>query len=763
MAGQEKLEVIITAKDQASKVISGIGNAAGGVFKVGMMAAAAGAAVLAAGIGFAISEAMGFQNAMAQLEAVIKSTGGAAGVTSAEALTLAQSFAQVTKFGEEEVLAVESMLLTFTNIGENVFPMATEAVLNLATAMGTDAKGAAIQIGKALNDPIKGITALTRVGVTFTEEQKKMIAGMVEAGDVAGAQALILAELEKEFGGSAEAAGATFGGQLTILKNRLSEVAEAIGLALIPILTSLMTNIGPVITFIENLANQFATLITAIFDTGLQSATTQAAMANIFGPELTTTIMTIVTWFQNLATTISTFVTGTLVPFIQEHAEMFKGALIGIAIALTGLGIIGAIMSIGSAIAALANPITLIIAIAALLGAAWAGNWGGIQTTLTNFWTTTGQPIFDQLKQWLSVNIPIAIAWLTTVWQTVLLPAIQSVWNWLSTVLIPFFRDVIVPWLATNIPIALQALGDFWTNVLKPAIETVWNWLSTVLIPFFRDVIIPWLSENIPVALQALSDFWTNVLKPAIETVWNWLSTVLIPFFQDVIIPWLAENIPAALQTLSDFWTNTLKPAIEIVWEFIQNSIIPLFQALADLISTVLGVAITALTGLWENVLLPAITAVWDFISASLSPIIQTISDLFNNTFGPAIDEAGGTLGILKGIFDGIGSAISSVIGWIQNMIEALSNIELPAWLTPGSPTPFEIGLRGISAAMKELAITGLPQLQTGLQGAGVAAGDVISKTNQTYITLHANYAYQAPEDAADSIRTLALMYGVSS
>jgi hypothetical protein len=68
-----------------------------------------------------------------------------------------------------------------------------------ATPSAEALSGQAIQLGKALNDPIAGISALSRVGVTFTEEQKATIESMVKMGDVAGAQKLILAELAREF------------------------------------------------------------------------------------------------------------------------------------------------------------------------------------------------------------------------------------------------------------------------------------------------------------------------------------------------------------------------------------------------------------------------------------------------------------------------------------------------------------------------------------------------------------------------------------
>ncbi|GIK36571.1 MAG: hypothetical protein BroJett011_04040 [Chloroflexota bacterium] len=150
--------------------------------------------------------------AEAELEAVIRSTGGAAGVSKAQLEAHAEALERVTNFSDEAVNHAQSVLLTFTKIGKDVFPEATEAVADIAELMDGDLQGAAVQVGKALNDPINGISALTRVGVSFTEQQKNQIKAMVEAGDVAGAQKLILAELNKEFGGQAEAAREAAGG-----------------------------------------------------------------------------------------------------------------------------------------------------------------------------------------------------------------------------------------------------------------------------------------------------------------------------------------------------------------------------------------------------------------------------------------------------------------------------------------------------------------------------------------------------------------------
>jgi hypothetical protein len=98
--------------------------------------------------------------------------------------------------------------------------------MDLATAMGTDLKSAALQVGKALNDPVLGMTALSRSGIQFTDAQKDIVKGMVATNDIAGAQAIILAELDKQFGGSAAAARDTLGGAFSALGNAFGDLFE---------------------------------------------------------------------------------------------------------------------------------------------------------------------------------------------------------------------------------------------------------------------------------------------------------------------------------------------------------------------------------------------------------------------------------------------------------------------------------------------------------------------------------------------------------
>jgi hypothetical protein len=372
-------------------------------------------------------------------------------------------------------------------------------------------------------------------------------------------------------------------------------------------------------------------------------------------------------------------------------------------------------------------------------------------------------PAFQSIASWVQSNLPTIIAWLQTalpvaiqflsdVWTNVLLPAITNVWNWMSTVLFPFLRDVIFPWLQTNIPVALQFLSDVWNNVLLPAIQAVWAWISTVLIPFFQGTVLPWLQKYIPVALQFLGDVWNNVLLPAIQAVWAWISGVLIPFFQGTVLPWLQKNIPAAIQTLSDYWNDVLLPAIQAIWGFINTYLVPLFKVVGELVGTVVVLAVTVLAGAWQNILYPALKTIWDFISKYLQPVFKALTDFFTNTLQPILSKiVGGVLLGLYNAFKNIKDAIQWVIDKVAALIEKLKGIKVPALFQPGSPTPFEMGLRGIADAIDEI---NRKQLNLGLNGGSAGAAGSSSVRNLTmggiHITINGNGDAQTVSAAAE-------------
>ena len=178
--------------------------------------------------------------AIAQVEAGLKSTGSQAGFTSKQLQAMASDLQSKTLFGDETILKdATAQLLTFTNISGEQFARTQQAALDLATRLDGDLKGASIQLGKALNDPVANLSALSRSGIQFSDEQKAVIKSMAETGRLAEAQTLILDELNRQYGGSAEAAAKADGG-FTQLANSFGDLQEAIGQQLIPILRPLV-------------------------------------------------------------------------------------------------------------------------------------------------------------------------------------------------------------------------------------------------------------------------------------------------------------------------------------------------------------------------------------------------------------------------------------------------------------------------------------------------------------------------------------------
>lgn len=247
----------------------------------------------------------------AKLNAVLKSTGGIAGITADHVKNLATQLQQTTLYGDETTITAANVLLTFKNLrnevgrGNDIFDRSTKIMLDMSTALDMDLKSSAIQVGKALNDPITGLSMLTRVGITFTESQKDQIKALQESGDLLGAQRIILQELESQFQGTAQAVAETAGGQLKQAFNQLGDAGEEVGAIIAPMMADVAQGVkgaaqafqdlnpetqeqivkfglmvaaaGPVLTILGKLATAYTAIRTAA--AGAAAAQTAAAVA----------------------------------------------------------------------------------------------------------------------------------------------------------------------------------------------------------------------------------------------------------------------------------------------------------------------------------------------------------------------------------------------------------------------------------------------------------------------------------------------------
>ena len=185
--------------------------------------------------GTLVKAALESQKVMKQTDAIVKATGGAANLTTKQIGELANAMSIKTGVDDEAIQSSMNLLLTFKAVrneigaGNDIFTRASMAALDLGNVFGsTDA--AAKQLGKALSDPVKGVSALKKAGVDFTDAQRKQIKAFVDSGNVLGAQKLILKEVESQVGGTAAATATDF----DRMKVAVGNVAEDLGTLLLP-------------------------------------------------------------------------------------------------------------------------------------------------------------------------------------------------------------------------------------------------------------------------------------------------------------------------------------------------------------------------------------------------------------------------------------------------------------------------------------------------------------------------------------------------
>ena len=207
----------------------------------------------------AMRQSIGLYDIQAKAEAKVRqgieSTGSAAGFSAKELFNMASAMQDLTLFGDEKILSdVTGQLLTFTNVAGDAFERAQMTAMDMSTVLETDVKASALMLGKALNDPIKGLTALSRAGVQFSKEQTDVIKSLAETGEVAAAQSMILDELEKQFGGQAAAAAAAGTGQITQLSNSWGDFKEQLGAVAMDFLPPVVSGLKSMVSGLNSLS-----------------------------------------------------------------------------------------------------------------------------------------------------------------------------------------------------------------------------------------------------------------------------------------------------------------------------------------------------------------------------------------------------------------------------------------------------------------------------------------------------------------------------
>ena len=379
----------------------------GGIGKSLGEAIVAGSALV---LGVGLKEAMASESLNAQFTAGIKSTGNAANLSVKGMDDLAASIAGYSGQSYESIGSTEKLLQTFKdikNVGPNkIFDQATVAAADMAAKMGGDASGTAIKLGRALEDPVKGVMALTRVGVVFTQAQKDSIKAMVKHGDTMGAQKVILKELNVEFGGAAKAAGQTLPGQLNRSKVAFGELSKSVVETILPIVTPAIQGLAGKIT----------------------EATPQIkAFAKSFSEDLKNAITTLTPYLKTFGS------------WIVEH----KPLVIGFGIAAMGVALA---FKVYEGVMATVKVVTASWAVIQGIVAAATGLWTAGQWLLNA--ALIANPVgLVVVGVGLLIGAIVLIAtkttWFQTAWTT-MTSAVGAAWQWLfNTILAPIFRMVL--------------------------------------------------------------------------------------------------------------------------------------------------------------------------------------------------------------------------------------------------------------------------------------------------------------------------------
>jgi hypothetical protein len=626
-------------KGFGAKLSEGIKGESGGLGAVGahlggLLMAGLGTVGIAVGVGEFIKkgvEEYSQADALnAQFAAGITSTNNAAGLTVKGMDELAASISGYSGQTYDSIGKTEQILQTFTNlknVGPNkIFDDATTAAANMAAKLGGDASASAIQLGKALNDPVKGMTALRRVGVAFTQSQTDQVKAMVASGNVMGAQKIILGELNTEFGGAAKAAGETLPGEINRSKVAFGELTKAVVSGVMPLVTPVIAGIADLMNKATPHIDAFNEHVKASFDFLRGYITGTGSDADVGKWEKPLTMI------ANLAIAVGkAFKTGfdSLKPVFASVGQMFEQLgpvfaplvpqVLQLASAFSPVGLI-----FHALLPVLPQLIALVGGLAAQLGGQFASVLHVLIPVVTSIVSLLTRDLAGIFKQ--------------------LMPIVAQIAQVLGQVLGTVFKE-----LTPVITMVGKFLGDLFP-IIQPLIGVVMQLVAAVL---------PLLSPLLQLVGQILTPLiglFAQLLKPILDLVTS-LVTLLMPVVT-VLIQALATILPPVIKALM--------PLIQAVAQIFGDILGPAIKMVTDVLGGIIDFLTGVFTGNWNKVwkgVGEIFGGIWNGLTGIVKGVVNGIIDLIN--------------GAIKGV-DSIGGAVGIKIGLIPHLAEGATILPTP-------------------------------------------------------------------------------------
>jgi phage-related protein len=539
----------------------------------------------------------------AQLEAGIESTGNTANVTVAHMKDLARSIQDYSGQTEDSITKTESLLQTFGNIRNTptapVFDEATRAAADMAAKMGGDATDMALKLGKALNDPTQGLGALSRAGVQFTQSQKDSIKAMQEHGDLAGAQALILEELTKKFGGAAEAAGKTLPGELSRLKLSFTDLAGSIITAFLPIVLPVMDAITKAVQALTPLVDKVTGAFVSLGER--VKGVFKEAGGGVEGFDAV---------LQNTVGSIEEFISGGgLMKMLQSFSDLRTRIMTTVLDALPGI------------IDAFVQFVPMFIEF--------------ITGTFIPAIVDQFSKIVTNIMQVLSAGLPKIIA------------AFYEVGTKLVLAVAAMLPEV-VRTLLGMVPTLLTTALQLFKSIVDAVVETVPVLISTIsgMLPGLMKTIVGML----PGILDAAINLFLGIVQGLVEVIPVLLKAIIgaLPDIVKTIATMLPAIIDGAFKLFTGLVTGLLKMLPELIDSLITDVLPAVYKAIADSLPEIIDASISLFVGIVDG------------LTRATPQIIRAIIDMapsFHHAFMailPEMIDAGWQLlqGLVKGLVD---------------------------------------------------------------------------------------------------------------
>jgi phage-related protein len=554
---KSELEIIIGLTDKTKGPLGGLTNnlkkvglVAGGIALGGVVALGAGVAKAAS---IAIPAASNLAEAVNAVDVVFednadtilewgKTASETAGLSQADfAQMAAQTGAMLQNFGLDASTAADETI----NLAQRAADMASifntdvnDALVAIQAGLRGEAdplerfgvslsaaavKAKALELGLEDAEGQLSNTALTTARLALLFEQTDKIAGdFVNTSDqLANASRVNAARWENFM--------ARVGSFMLPIIEEFQGLFMDIAEQVMPMVEDALANIMP---HIQRFADLIGQLIRVIMEMGLISSETEEVLTSMFGADIASQIMNVLQFMIDLKNTIADFMTNILIPFVHEHWEALKTALIIVGGILAGAAIVSGILAIVGAIVALFNPITLIIGIIALLAVAWTKNWGGIQekTSAVIDWIRNAINTFlNWVQSFWKAHGDQIMATVKAIWD-----AIVSIFEWFVgyyTTIFEAFRAAFEgDWVTFG-----EKLREAWDMVwelIVTAVERAWEFIKTAvsngikaIIKWFQDT--DWRQVGIDVVqgiangIEAGAKWAVNAIVRLAKSMWD--------------------------------------------------------------------------------------------------------------------------------------------------------------------------------------------------------------------------------------------------